>query len=129
MLRDDIYIDGEPADTYTGKEIITSNSVTAGAFGDGSSALFSRENGALAKTGNATAVAVGSVYTVSIERIGQTVNVSFSDGKSNFKKTFTDFDFVAADNNYMYLCMFANRGLVVEFADVQFAITGDSQGA
>ncbi len=129
MLRDDIYIDGEPADTYTGKEIITSNYVTAGAFGDGSSALFSRENGALAKTGNATAVAVGSVYTVSIERIGQTVNVSFSDGKSNFKKTFTDFDFVAADNNYMYLCMFANRGLVVEFADVQFAITGDSQGA
>lgn len=129
MLRDDIYLDGIPAETYTGKETITSNYVTAGVFGDGTSALFSRVNGTLTKTGNSTTVAVDSTYTVSIERIGQTVNVVFNDGTHNYTKTYTDFDFVAADNNYMYLCMFANRGFEVEFSDVQFAITGDAQGA
>lgn len=129
MLRDDIYIDGEPADTYTGKEVITSNYVTAGVFGDGSSALFYRESGELKKTSNTATVAVGSTYTVSIERIGQTVNVTFSDGTHNYTTTHTDFDFVAADNNYMYLCLFANRGLVCEFSNVQFTITGDAQGA
>ncbi|MDE7181553.1 MAG: hypothetical protein K2O41_00790 [Clostridia bacterium] len=129
MLRDDIYIDGEPAGAYTGKEVVATNYVTAGVFGDGNSALFSRENGALKKTSNTTTVAAGSAYEVSIERIGQTVNVSFSDGTHNYTQTFTDFDFVAADNDYMYLCLFANRGLVVEFTNVQFEITGDAQGA
>lgn len=129
MLRDDIYIDGEPAGTYTGKEVISTNYVTAGVMGDGSAALFSRENGALTKPGNSATVAVGSTYTVSIERIGQTVNVAFDDGAHNYTKKFTDFDFVASDNGYMYLCMFANRGLAVEFSNVQFEITGESQGA
>lgn len=129
MLRDDIHIDGVPVETYTGKEIITSNYVTAGAFGDGSSTLFSRENGTLTKTNKATTVAVGSTYTVSIERVGQTVKVAFSDGTNNYTNTYTDFDFVAVDNNYMYLCLFANRGIVAEFTNVQFEITGDSQGA
>ncbi|MDE5721209.1 MAG: hypothetical protein K2I30_00495 [Clostridia bacterium] len=129
MLRDDIHIDGVPAETYTGKEIITSNYVTAGAFGDGSSTLFSRENGALTKPNKTTTVSVGSTYTVSIERVGQTVKVDFSDGTNNYTNTYTDFDFVAVDNNYMYLCLFANRGIVAEFSNVQFEITGDSQGA
>ena len=129
MLRDDIYIDGIPADTYTGKETVASNFVTAGALGDGSSVLFSRENAKLDKPANQTAIAVDSVYNVSIERIGQTVNVSFADGTKTYNKTFTDFDFVAVDNDYMYLCLFANRGLVAEFTNVQFEITGDSQGA
>lgn len=125
MLRDDIYIDGVPADTYTGKEIITSNYVTAGAMGDGSAVLFSRENATLKKPGNSTAVTAGAVYNVSIERIGQTVNVTFG----TFKQTFTDFDFIAVDNDYMYLCLFANRGLTCEFSNVRFEITGESQGA
>lgn len=129
MLRDDIYIDGEPAGVYTGKEVITSNYVTAGVFGDGNSVLFGREGGTLNKPSNSTAVAVGSSYNVSIERIGQTVNVSFSNGTKTFTNTYTDFDFIAVDNDYMYLCLFANRGLNVEFTNVQFEITGDSQGA
>ena len=129
MLRDDIYIDGEPEGTYTGKEVISTNYVTAGVMGDGSGALFSRENSKLTKPSNSTTVAVGSTYTVSIERLGQVVTVAFNDGTHNHTKTFTDFDFVATDNGYMYLCMFANRGLVVEFSNVQFEITGVSQGA
>lgn len=124
MLRDDIYIDGEPADTYTGKEVITTNYVSASALGDGSGSLLSREKGTLSK-GGSVSVAVGSSYEISILRVGQTVTVKFG----NQTKTFTDFDFVATDNDYMYLCLFANRGLEVEFSNVQFEITGESQGA
>lgn len=29
----------------------------------------------------------------------------------------------------MCLCLFANRGITAEFSDVQFEITGESQGA
>ncbi|MDE6104454.1 MAG: hypothetical protein K2G38_02035 [Clostridia bacterium] len=122
MLRDDIFINKSD-------NSIASNYVTAGALGDGSSVLFNRESGTLTKPSNTTTVAVNSTYTVSIKRVGQTVNVSFDDGTHVYKQTFTDFDFVAADNDYMYLCLFANRGLVVEFSDVQFTIDGDAQGA
>ncbi len=118
MLRDDIYINKSD-------NTITSNYVTAGAFGNGSAVLFNRENDKLTKPSNSTAVAVDAVYNISIERIGQTVNVTFG----TFKQTFTDFDFVAVDNDYMYLCLFANRGLTCEFSNVRFEITGDAQGA
>ncbi len=130
MLRDDIYIDGVPEETYTGKEKITTNYVAAGVFAVDNTALFSRENTTLTKETNAVnAVAVGSTYTVSINRVGQTVTTTISDGTHDYTKTYTDFDFVARDNDYMYLCLFANRGLVVDFTNVQFEITGDSQGA
>ena len=122
MLRDDILINKRD-------DSLASNYVTAGVLGDGSSALFSRENGALKTTSNSTTVAVGKTYTVSIERIGQTVNVVFNDGAHIYTKTHTDFDFVAVDNGYMYLCLFATRSIVAEFTDVQFEITGESQGA
>lgn len=123
MLRDDILID-----THSSTE--SSNYVVAGALASGGGAIFSRESASLKKNGNnTTVVAADSTYTVSIERIGQTVNVSFADGTNTYTKTYTDFDFVAVDNDYMYLCLVANRGLVCEFSNVQFEITGDSQGA
>jgi len=46
-----------------------------------------------------------------------------------YTETHTDFDFFARDTQYMYVGMFANRGTVVEFSDVVFEITGESQGA
>lgn len=124
MLRDDIYIDGEPVGSYTGKEVITSNYVSASATGDGSATMLSRKEAVLTKGGSLT-VAAGSSFEISIVRIGQTVTVNFG----SITKTFTDFDFFAVDNDYMYLCLFANRGLVVEFSNIQFEITGSSQGA
>lgn len=124
MLRDDMHIDGEPAETYTGKETINTNYVSASMAGDGSASMFSRKDTALSKDG-AVAVSVDSTYEMSIERVGQTVTLRLG----STTKTFTDFDFFAADNNYMYLCLFANRGLVVEFSNVQFEVTGISQGA
>ncbi|MDE7379462.1 MAG: hypothetical protein K2N14_00275 [Clostridia bacterium] len=119
MLRDDILIN-------THDNTIKSNYVAAGVLSL-KGAIFSRENGALssaAKT-NTAAVAKDDTYNVSITRVGQTVTVTVGDAT----KTYTDFDFVARDNGYMYLCLFANRSVTVEFTNVQFEITGESQGA
>lgn len=119
MLRDDILVN-------THDNTIKSNYVAAGVLSL-KGAVFSRENGALSGASgvNANAVAVGDTYEISITRVGQTVTVKVGETI----KTYTDFDFTARDNGYMYLCLFANRGVTAEFSNVQFEITGDSQGA
>ena len=126
MLRDDVYLPTKDAS-------IVSNYVTAGVLCDQSSstALFIRENATLGKGqefGSSLPV-VGDVYTMSIERVGQSITVSVSFNGRTVSITHYDFDLFAKDNGYMYVGMFANRGTVVEFTDVQFEITGTSQGA
>ena len=126
MLRDDAYLPVKDAS-------ITSNYVTAGILCDSASstALFGRENASLMK-GEAFAdalPAVGEVYTLSIERVGQSITVSLTLGDKTVETTHYDFDLFARDGQYMYVGMFANRGTVVEFTNVVFEITGESQGA
>jgi hypothetical protein len=72
---------------------------------------------------------VGDTYTLSIERIGQTVVLTVSLGDKTVSTTHYDFDLFAKDNEYMYVGMFANRGTLVEFTDPELVITGESQGA
>ena len=126
MLRDDIYLPTKDAS-------IVSNYVTAGILceADSTYALFKRENATLNKgqSFGSGLPAVGDVYTMSIERVGQSVTVTVSLGDKTVSTTHYDFDFLAKDNGYMYVGMFANRGTVVEFTDLQFEITGTSQGA
>lgn len=123
MLRDDIYID-----TYS--TAINSNYVAAGTLASTGGAIFSRENTTLTKHAeNTVTVEKGSTYTVSLTRVGQVVTVTFSDGTHTYTERYTDFDFLAVDSQYMYLCLFANRGLGVEFSNVSFEYTGDAQGA
>lgn len=125
MLRDDILIDKNDttlASNFVAAGLITNSGVE--------NAIFSRtSSSALTKESNTSTYAVNSEYDVSITRVGQTVTVTFADGTNTFTKTYTDFDFVARDNDYMYLCLFANRSFNVEFTNVQFEITGTSQGA
>jgi lysophospholipase L1-like esterase len=127
MLRDDCLIN----QTATGT--INSNYVTAGFLCDSSSMIsnFYRENTTLYKNGGtASGIApVDSTFTASIERVGQSVTVSVTYAGQTYTETFVDFDFMAVDNGYMYVGMFANRGTVIEFTDVHFEITGISQGA
>ena len=126
MLRDDIYLPIKDAS-------IVSNYVTAGILCDASSstALFMRENATLGKgqSFGTSLPAVGEVYTMSIERVGQSITVTVVFEGRTLSTTHYDFDLFARDNGYMYVGMFANRGTVVEFSDVQFEITGTSQGA
>ena len=126
MLRDDAYLPVKDAS-------IVSNYVTAGILceADSTYALFSRENSTLSKgqSFGSSLPAADDVFTMSIERVGQSVTVTVTQGDNTVSTTHYDFDFFAKDNGYMYVGMFANRGTIVEFTDLQFEITGTSQGA
>lgn len=126
MLRDDAYLPNKDAS-------IISNYVTAGFLTTktGLNANFYRENSVLEKGSEITASlhAVGDTFAASIERVGQSVTVSVTYGEKTYTNTYYDFDLFAKDNDYIYVGMFANRGTVVEFTELQFEITGTSQGA
>ena len=127
MLRDDCII-GQNA---TGS--INTNYVTAGIYFPSDnvmSANFYRENTMLNKGVSVPgSLAVEDTFTITIERVGQSVSVTVVYGEQTYTSTHVDFDFFAVDTQYMYVGMFANRGTVVEFTDVVFTITGESQGA
>lgn len=120
MIRDDMYINA-------GKIDLNSNYVAAGAYG--TNAIFKREETKLSPSGMTAVISTDKEYSVSITRLGQKITATFSDGVNNFSEEYLDVKLNNVDEDYMYLCLFANRGLVAEFTEVQFKITGDSQGA
>lgn len=127
MLRDDCVV-GQSANGT-----ISSNYLTAGFLcntTDSMGANFYRENSTLSKGTTVSAFAkLDDSFTATIERVGQSVTVSITYGGQTYTNTFVDFDLFARDTQYMYVGMFATRGTVIEFTDVQFEITGTSQGA
>ena len=127
MLRDDCLINQTAAGT------IATNYLTAGIYADSDSKMmanFYRENGTFHKGDTMNGMyAVGDVVTFTIERIGQTVHVTVVYNGTTYTESHYDFDLFARDGEYMYVGMFANRGTVVEFTDLHFEITGESQGA
>ena len=128
MLCDDCLIDQTASDNG-----FITNYVTAGFYcnSDNMGANFYRENGTLNKGADAVSglANVDDTFTATIQRVGQAVILSITYGGQTFTASHVDFDFTARDTQYMYVGMFANRGTVIEFTDVSFAITGDSQGA
>lgn len=125
MLRDDIYIN-----KTSKKDALTlkSNYVAAGALTNedaDTTAIFSRKSTTLNKSKNTVTLAAEQQIEISIKKVGQEVTLKFGD----VTEKFTDFDFRSTDTDYMYLCLFATRDFAVDFTNVQFEITGDSQGA
>ena len=127
MLRDDCVIDQNAAGT------IATNYLTAGIYANSDSQMYAnfyRENASFKKGEEMTGMyAVGDVVTFTIERIGQTVHVTVVYNGVTYTESYYDFDLFARDGEYMYVGMFANRGTVVEFTNLNFEITGESQGA
>lgn len=127
MLRDDCIIGQSAAGT------INTNYVTAGIYFPSDNVMtanFYRENAALNKGQSVSGAATGvDTFTMSIERVGQSVTVTIIYGGQTYTQTHIDFDFFAVDTQYMYVGMFANRGTVIECTNVVFEITGESQGA
>ncbi|MDE7439429.1 MAG: hypothetical protein K2N23_02860 [Clostridia bacterium] len=123
MLRDDIYIDTEVT-------TLASNFVSTSVTG-GSKVNMSRTSSNALSYGNNSGItyALDNEYEFTITRVGQTVTAIVKQGAKTVTTTFTDVSFVGVDNTKMYLCLFANRGLTVEFTDVTFEITGEAQGA
>lgn len=118
MLRDDIYIDQQIKNLY-------SNYVAAGAYvsGDGTNINFARVANKL--SGNdLTTLAQGQSYTLKITKQNQTVHTYFIAGETTYEATYTDFDFVAVDNQNVYLCLFATRGTVATFSNIQYTDNG-----
>ncbi len=121
MLRDDIYIDKN----FT---TLNSNFVSASVSGKGK-ANMSRDNKVtLAYDGN-MAFTKDVEYELTVTRLGQSVDVTVKQGTTVVSANFTDYSFVGVDNTKMYLCLFVNRSLTVEFSDLTFKITGDAMGA
>jgi len=127
MLRDDVYLNQSSTDSS-----IVSNYVAAGMYMASSTThiIYSRESSVLS-AGDKTTTGYKTADTaqLKIERIGQVVNCTVIYKGTTYTKTYTDFDFVAIDNDYMYIGMYATRGTVAQFTNVDFEITGDAIAA
>ena len=122
MVRDDMYID-------VNSKMIQSNFVAAGYLLDGTT-IFSRDNKASLTTGNkSTSFANGNTYTLTIKRLGQIITATVSDGTNTTTKSFPDFDVLAVDQDYMYICLFANRNMTIDYSNITFTYDGVAQTA
>lgn len=128
MIRDDCYINQS-----INKVVITSNYLTAGLVtaSQGMNALFYRENSALVTNQNSISeqYQVDDTAQFKITRLGQSITTTIIYKGKTYTETKFDFDLFAVDQGYMYIGMFATRGTVVEFTNVNLTFTGTSQGA
>ena len=121
MLRDDIYID-------TNDGSILSNFVSASVTASGKANMSRIDDKANLAYDGSVGFALNTEYEITLERLGQKVTATITNGSATKTTVFTDVSYVGVDNSNIYLCLFANRGLTVEFSDISFEITGDSLG-
>lgn len=120
MLRDDMYIDKND-------KSILSNYVAAGCYGMSSSAnvCYYRVDSALKNSSNTGKnIDTTATHTLSLKRSGTTVTVTFD---SYTYTTVADFDLRGVDSDYMYICLYATRGTVVTFSDINYNYIGEIQ--
>ncbi len=126
MLRDDCYVP-------TNDKSILSNYVAASIYCASTSSTKMNMSFAsgltLGSSGTSALYAVYDTATFTIKRVGQVVTVTTVYGGQTYTETYTDFDFVALDNDYFYAGMFATRGTTVEFTSVTLTDDGEAQGA
>ncbi len=114
---------------------LLSNYVAAGILRSTSTdivANFSRASeSAITKSSNTLSAGyqVNDTLTLSISRVGQSVTVTTIYKGTTYTTNYLDFDFVAKDSDYFYIGMFAARGTIVEFTNLNYEKTGESQGA
>lgn len=126
MLRDDCYTPN--------KVSVNTNYVAAGLYAASTADTtvnFARESTKLVQSSDSVSgyYAVDDTAEFTIERIGQVVTVTTVYKDKTYTQTYTDFDFVAKDNKYMYVGMFGTRGTTAEFTEVVYTDLGESQGA
>ena len=128
MLRDACWLPAQDSS-------LLSNYVAAGIFRNKATdivANFSRANlTEITKSTNTLSAypAVNDELEFKITRTGQSVICETKIGTTTYTTNYLDFDFVAKDSEYFYLGMFGARGTVVEFSQVTYTKTGESQGA
>ena len=129
ILRDDCYINQSEASVR-----IATNYVASGFLTTDSSThiIFSRsEPTDLAKGNNVLNeyYQIGDEAYLEIERLGQLIATKVIYKGITYSRNYFDFDLVATDGDFMYAGMFATKGIVVKYDDVEFTITGDAKEA
>ena len=127
-LRDDIYIN------YNYKRVSASNYVSAGFITADASTniIYSRSSTTeLNKEPNVINefYKTGDTAYLEIERLGQRITVKVIFRGKEYTKYYFDFDLTKIDNKSMYIGLYASKGVLVEFSDVNFIITGEAKGA
>lgn len=116
MLRDDMYVD-------TNDKTISSNYISAGWYGlESGNAIYMRKNSGLVNSGKTGTCAVGDTHTLSIEKNDQTFTVKYDSYTE--QAMFTDLSLVGIDNDYIYICLYATRGIVATFSNIVYTDNG-----
>ena len=126
QLRDDIYINS----TY--KRVIASNYVSAGLITSDASTniIYSRVSPTeIIKENNYINefYKEGEELELKLERLGQKITVNVLYRNKEYNKDFFDFDLIKTDNDYIYICLSASKGVIIEYSDVKFEITGKAK--
>ncbi len=127
-LRDDIYVN------YDYQNVIASNYVAAGLITADASTniIYSRSSTTeLQKETNVLNefYKTGEEAYFEIERLGQRITVKVIFRGVEYTKNYFDFDLVKIDNNYMYIGVYASKGVLVSYTDIKFEITGVAKEA
>ncbi|MBQ7640953.1 MAG: hypothetical protein IJS83_00655 [Acholeplasmatales bacterium] len=128
MIRDDCYIPTNDAS-------IVSNFISAG-FNTAKSKSAPQINFAVANNTIINSNDVGTAalsatteYEFEISKIGQNITVKTTFNGTTYTETYYDFDLLAIDTNYYYLGMWATRGTVIDFTNVEYTFLGTYEGA
>ena len=121
MLRDDIYINSQV-------DSLKSNFASASISTKGKTNMHRDDKESLLYDGTLS-YAKNTEYEFTLVRKGQNITVTVKNGANEVTTTVMDISYVGVDSSKIYVCLFANRGLSVEFSELSFQFTGDSQGA
>lgn len=124
MLRDDIYLN-----QTTVRESTMNNYVSAGflTLNVSTNILHARE--CTTELNMANNIFDG-FYNLNDEayleivRLGQSITTKVIYKDKEYKKTYMDFDLVGIDRDYMYVCLYATCGTIIEFSDIEYIYTG-----
>ena len=121
MLRDDCIID------QNDKGTISTNYATAGVLANSTSDMrlnFYRRDGELNKSEHPLdgLYAVDDTFTLTLTRDGDTITATVVYNGETYESEILDLTLNNRDKDYIYIGMFANRGTVVEFSNVQLTI-------
>lgn len=129
MLRDDMYLNQKVS-----KVICASNFVVAGILTDSASYTvnYKRESTTEISRFKNNVLDIyqeGDIFNIYLERLGQRIILRVSNDKVTYENECLDFDLQAIDNKYMYLGLFACKGIIVKYFDIDFKLNGNAMEA
>lgn len=124
MLRDDIYLN-----QTTVRESTMNNYVSAGflTLNVSTNILHARECTTELNMANNIFDGfynLGDEAYLEITRLGQSITTKVIYKDKEYSRTYMDFDLVGIDRDYMYICLYATCGTIIEYSDIEYIYTG-----